>query len=85
MSKITKPAIQSGDYAAANDGQNGNRVFVSMAKTMNLGNYESFRVEYGAGRVLEPGETHAVARESLLVEVASGIQSMIEMVQSSMK
>jgi hypothetical protein len=80
-----KPAIQAGDYAAADDGLSANRVFVSMAKTMNLGNYESFRVEYGAGRALQPGESHEEARQGLVVEVLSGVSELVDLIKSSTK
>ena len=41
-----RPTIMDGDFSTASNGQNGNRVFVSVGKTINIGNYESIRVEY---------------------------------------
>lgn len=52
-----KANIQSGEFSARDDGLSGNRVFVSVSKTINLGNYEALRLEFGMGCTVGEGES----------------------------
>ena len=60
---MAKKTIQAGDVSQAVNGVSGNRVFVSVSKTVNLGNFESLRVEVGFGRSVEDGQTFKFAFE----------------------
>ncbi len=77
-----RETITEGDYTHAVNGLNANRVFISVARTINLGNYESIRVEYGAGKSLEKGETREQAKNILWVEVLQSISEMEKMIES---
>ena len=78
--KDMKPVVQDGDFSKTHDGHSGNRVFVSMSKTINIGNYESIRVEYGQGMAVTDGE-YTQAREWCQEEVASAMKEMIGLVE----
>lgn len=80
-----RPVITSGDFSTTNDGQNGNRVFVSVGKTINIGNYESVRVECGEGVTIQDGESFDVARKIVFERVMDGIQEMIPFVENALK
>lgn len=80
-----RPTIMDGNPSTANDGQNGNRVFVSVGKTINIGNYESVRVEYGEGRTVQDGENFVDVGNECLDKVLEGIQEMIPMVENALK
>lgn len=76
-----KPVIQEGDFSKWNDGQNGNRVFVGMSKTINIGNYESIRVEYGQGMTVD-GDDFDSARNKCEQTVIDALKEMVEIVES---
>lgn len=80
-----RPTIIDGDFSTANNGQNGNRVFVSVGKTINIGNYESIRVEYGEGRIVQDGDTFSDVRDNCLRTVLGGIQEMIPIIEDALK
>ena len=80
-----RPVITDGDYSTANNGQNCNRVFVSVGKTINIGNYESVRVEYGEGRIVQDGDTFGGVKENCLRAVLDGIQELIPIVEEALK
>lgn len=80
-----KPVISDGNFAMANNGQLGNRVFVSMAKTINLGNYESVRVEYGFGRVVEDGQRFDEVSKACHDDAVSSLHDMVTMVEGQLK
>lgn len=80
-----KPTVVDGDFSTANDGQNGNRVFVSLGKTISLGNYEFIRVEYGEGRTVQNEESFDYAKAECLKRALDGIQEMIPIVENALK
>ena len=80
-----RSVITDGDYSTANNGQNGNRVFVSVGKNINIGNYESVRVEYGEGRTVQDGQSFDDVRDNCLRTVLGGIQEMIPIVEEALK
>lgn len=81
--KDMKPVVQDGDFSKAHDGHSGDRVFVSMSKTINIGNYESIRVEYGMGvGNFETGDGgFDRARKWCQQEVTSAMKEMIGLVE----
>jgi len=83
--KYERPTVIDGDFSTANDGQNGNRVFVSVGKTINIGNYESVRVEYGEGRTVQDGENLNSVRELVIDRVITGVQELIPIVENALK
>lgn len=80
-----RPVVTDGDFSTASNGQNGNRVFVSVGKTINIGNYESVRVEYGEGRTVQDGSVFSNERIKVFEEVMNGIQELIPMVEDALK
>lgn len=83
--QVKRPVIVDGDQsAAATSGVNGNRVHFTMAKTINIGNYESMRVEYGESRVVEDGQTWESARSYVVKNVMVQLQVLISAVAESM-
>lgn len=48
-------------------------VYVSYGITKNLGNFESFRFDFGITRVLKPGESHEVVAR----EVADSVDALL--------
>ena len=81
--KNDRPVIQDGDFSTATDGLNGNRVFVSMAKTINLGNYESLRVEFGVGRTVNDGQVFEDVLSACKLEVGKNLNEMIQIVKNN--
>lgn len=80
-----RPVITGGDWSTAHNGQNGNRVFVSVSKTINIGNYESVRVECGEGRTVKDGENFDVIRKLVFQAVMDGIEEMIPFVEDALR
>lgn len=80
-----RPEISAGTAPGTADIGDPNRVWVSMAKVCNLGNYESLRVEYGAGRAVQSDESYSEAREGLTAEVLGGLAELLELVKSTVK
>jgi len=76
-----KPIVTSGDFSKCDDGQNGNRVFFSIGKTINIGNYESIRVEVGQGMTVEDGD-FGKARDACVEEATDAIKEIVGMVES---
>ena len=83
--KSDRPVIQDGDFSTASDGLNGNRVFVSIAKTINLGNYESLRVEFGVGRIVNDGQVFDDVLSACKLEVGKNLNEMICIVEGNKK
>jgi len=85
--KVTtdKPVILEGNFSQATDGMNGNRVYISVAHTINMGNYESIRVEYGQGRTVDDGQDFKIATTMVLKDVLLSIKDIIEIVKGSIK
>jgi len=77
--KTGRANVQSGNFAHASDGLNGNRVFVSVAKTINLGNYESLRLEFGMGKTLEDGDKYSECFEDCLNDCSKELKETLEL------
>lgn len=82
--KREKPTVQDGDFSQASDGVLGNRVHVSVARTLNLGNYESLRVEYAEGHTLADGESFEEARQAVAAQVTEGLMEMLSVIKEAM-
>lgn len=76
--------IIDGNFATATDGQNGNRVFVSVGKTINIGNYESMKVEYGTGRTVNDGQKFSEVADLCKADAANSLKEMIRMVEDAL-
>lgn len=79
-----RPVLQEGNFSCQSDGLSGNRVFVSVSKTINIGNYESIRVEYGQGKTLLKGDIYDIARDELVEEVCEAIVGVIKQVEEEL-
>jgi len=77
--KTEKPVIQEGDYSKFSDGQDGNRVFIAIGKTINIGNYESVRLEVGQGKVVPDGDFEG-AKQECIREVLSTVKELTTMI-----
>lgn len=76
--KPDKASLSDGDQSVpAVFGIGGNRVFVEMSKTVNLGNYESLRVSYGESRVVEDGWSFSEVRDEVVSTVGAQLMSMV--------
>jgi len=94
--KITKPrsrggthprirdSFEGGDRSARNS-QAANRVWVSLSKTINIGNYESVRAEVGRGRQVDNNTSHDEVYEVLKEEVLTDLADLVETVESVLK
>lgn len=80
-----RPTIFDGDFSEATNGQNGNRVFVSMAKTINIGNYESLKVEYGVGRTVDDGQEFGEVMEACKADAGRSLKEMVKIVEQNIK
>ncbi|MCK5606682.1 hypothetical protein KAR91_32570 [Candidatus Pacearchaeota archaeon] len=78
--KSTRPVIEGGDRSQFSDGLDGNRVFVGLAKTTNIGNYESIRVEVGTGRTITEGRSHQDTLDMCLKEASSYLEDTVDIV-----
>jgi len=77
--------VMAGDFAQASDGQNGNRVYFSIGKTCNIGNFESIRVEVGQGMALEAGASLGDfnrARNVCVEEATEAIKEIVAMIDA---
>lgn len=83
------PAKTPGKIAVAvGDGLNaptwmagtGNRVSVAMGKTINIGNYETVRVDCSHSMEIGPGESYADATKKVAKSVADNLKTLIETV-----
>jgi hypothetical protein len=83
--RTERPAVVDGEFYVAADGQAGNRVFVSMGKTINIGNYESVRVEYGEVKVVQDGEDFNATRDNCATRVLNSVKEMISIVEEALK
>lgn len=80
---VDKPTINEGNFAQASDGQNGNRVFISIGKTINIGNYESIRIEAGQGMVVENSMESGFedAKQVCISEVRKTLDELSSMIE----
>jgi hypothetical protein len=83
--KITRPTVSDGDFSQASNGELGNRVYVSVSKTINIGNYESIRVEFGAGSTVNDGESFEDVAGEVEKFAWTKISKMVKTVESHMK
>ena len=79
--KVDKPVINEGDFSQASNGQNGNRVFIAVGKTINMGNYESIRVEVGQGVTVDDGDFDG-AKERCVTEAIETLDELTKMAES---
>ena len=80
-----RKVVSDGDVSAASDGLNGNRIFVSVAKTINLGNYESVRVEFGCGSVVKDGQEFDEVADGIKKYVWTSLSSMVKVIEQHVK
>lgn len=80
-----RPVISQGDFAYASDGCAANRVFVCMAKTINIGNYESMRVEYGFGRAVPDGGSFDDVKKECQADALRSLREMCAVVEGQLK
>jgi hypothetical protein len=80
----TRTTIRRGDESAASRGDCADRVWFCLSKTINTGNYESIRLEYGQGRALGPGESPESAKDLLITHVVQTLLSLEEEVRRLM-
>ena len=80
-----RPIVSAGDYSAATDGLVGNRTFVSISKTINIGNYESIRVECGMGKSVPDGERFDVVFKACRDEALTDLLETVKIVESQLK
>ena len=82
---MSKEKIQQGDMDRAMEGTSGNRVFCSMAKTINIGNYESIRIEFGLSKVVPDGGDFDEVKASVKSEVEDDLAEMIAPIEEATK
>ena len=75
--------VSEGDHAQASNGSVANRVYVAVARTLNLGNYESLRVEYGEGRAVPDGARFADVRQQTTVDAIAALDQIVELVRET--
>lgn len=85
VKKNDKPVVGYTKGDVASNGVSANRVFVAMARTINIGNYESIRVEYAEGRAVADGEDWAEARSTLMQTVAVELTTLADAVEAQFK
>lgn len=61
----------------------GRRVFLAIGKTVNVGNFESVRVDYGESAIVNPGEDAEEVREGLKRTVSSEFEKILEVVEET--
>jgi len=83
--KMDRPVIIDGDLFVAKEGQSGNRVFIGFGKTINIGNYESIRVEFGRGSTVSDGQDVNKVKSHILTEVVDGIKEIIKIAEDTLK
>lgn len=59
-------------------GLSGDRVWLSIAQTINLGNYESLRIEYGEGQVVGNKQTFKEVQECVSKRVTNYLEKLLE-------
>ena len=67
------------------NGWSGNRVWCAIAKTINIGNYESVRVEAGRSREVEDGQDFEEIKDQVTQEVLSDASELIKTVEVILK
>ena len=82
---MSKEKITRGDLDHAMEGTSGNRVFCSIARTINTGNYESLRLEFGQSVVVADGESFAEAKERVREEAMTELADMVETLSGAIK
>jgi len=88
MAKKTKEdseSLEMEDAGLAFNGQSANRVFVALGKTINIGNYESFRVDVGRGRVVGKGQNFDEVLRQTKSEVMKDVTDLISLVGDILK
>jgi len=73
-------SLEMEDMGLVFNGQSANRVFVALGKTINIGNYESFRVDVGRGRVVGEGQDFDKVLRQTKNEVMRDVAELINLV-----
>ena len=81
--KKKKVVVSEGVPDIAANGISGNRVMIGISKTINIDNYESFKVEYAECRVVQDGEDFKKVRKRLKKRVWFNIRKMIKVVEDN--
>ena len=76
-----KPVIQHGEDSASSS----SKVWCLMAKTINIGNYESFKVEVGFGDDVHSGESMDDAFKRICNKTGTELTGMVSMVEKAFK
>lgn len=72
--------------AELNDGRVGHpQVHCGISRTVNLGNYESIKIDLGVTDYQQPGETISEAHERVFNFVARRMKSKMEAVEESLR
>lgn len=77
--KGAPPQVAEGetrDVAVGEAARGGDTVFVCVGKSINIGNYESIRVDIGRCRALKDGEDFAAVQDEVLAEVVAKVQEV---------
>lgn len=77
--------VATGEPAMPKASGTGNRVLVNMGKTINIGDYETIRVDYGESREVGDFETFEKARNECAASVVKGLQSLIDLASESFR
>ncbi len=80
MSKKPKEVVGSVDRAESV----ADRVFVSIGRTVALPKYESFRVEYGEGMAVRPGQDRDRVGALLTSRVLERLSEIIELAKEEL-
>ena len=78
---MAKSEIAYGDQAVASQGEAGNRVFFSMGKTVNIGKYETIRVDVGESRVVPDGAKFSKFRKAVQRNVKKMLSEVVNMIE----
>jgi len=88
---MSKEKIIGGDLDRAVNGMSGNRVFYSMAKTINLESldptmrFENIRVEFGQCRVVPDGVEFQEVMDEVKSTVVNEWQKMVDATEAAFK
>jgi hypothetical protein len=77
--------VHYGDRSVASHGESGNRVFFSMGKTINIGDYETIRVDVGEARTVEDGKKFGPAHARVRRNVQKLLKQIVQMVEESVE
>ncbi|MCK5015634.1 MAG: hypothetical protein KAS32_01065 [Candidatus Peribacteraceae bacterium] len=79
--KSKRETVSDGNFSHADNGECPNRVYISLSKSINIGNYEGIRVEYGMGMAVPDGMSYEKVKKAVLAKCIAGLVPMIEEVE----